>query len=310
MSVLKNKRIKIFIAPTENFVLEEKSEIVTDVSAGNDATLVLENNQGFVENDYVVVKTPGKEQSHICKINAVVSGNTDIQVDTLKHALKEGDVAQKILYNQRKFYGCETEDGTFVEIVADGSPKDIEVDNPNGTILEYTGSTYLYFKATYYNSTTTSETVIADAKAILGSESNRYCSIYAIKRQAGLVENPYVSDVDIERKREAAENEIDSAIGHLYSLPLSEIPALIENTTVLLAAGYLDYQEFGSESGGVKWLGEARGILKNIEKGTRRLLGSDKAELTRLSGGRLKGYPDSDCEDEDCDRIFSVEDEY
>ena len=310
MSILKNKRIKIFIAPTENFVMEEKSKINTDVSTGDSVTLVLESNQGFAENDYVIVKTPGSEQSHICKINAAVAGNTDIQVDTLKHALKVGDIVQKILYNQRKFYGCATEDGIFVEIVSDGSPKDIEVDNPNGTILEYTGSTYLYFKATYYNSTTTDETEIADAIASLGGESDRYCSIYAIKRQAGLVENQYVSDADIERKRSAAENEIDSAIGHLYSLPLTEIPALIENTTLLLAAGYLDYQEFGSESGGVKWLGEARGILKNITSGKRRLLGSDKIELTRLAASRLKGYPDSSCEDEDDDRIFSVKDSY
>lgn len=302
--------MKVFTLPTEDFVFTEISKINTDVSAGNDATLVLENNDGFAENDFVAVKSVGDSQAHICKINAVVSGNTDIQVDTLKHNLKVGDKVVKILFNQRKFYGCLTKTGTYAEITSDGSPKDIEIDNPNGTLFEYTGSTYLYFKATYYNSVTTNETDVDDSEAAMGGESDRYCSIYAIKRQAGLVENQYVSDADIERKRNAAENEIDSAIGHLYSLPLTEIPALIENTTLLLAAGYLDYQEFGSESGGVKWLGEARGILKNITSGKRRLLGSDKVELTRLAASRLKGYPNSSCEDEDCDRVFSITDEY
>ncbi|MCK4454527.1 DUF1320 family protein [Candidatus Parcubacteria bacterium] len=295
--------MKTLNAPIEEFIKTVKTEIAADVAAGSDKAVTVENANEFAVNDYAVLGIKGKEVSEIAKIT-VVSGNT-ITFGTLALAHKDGDPITKVLFNQRKLYGCATKTGTFVLI----ETKDIEVDSPQGTYFEYTGD-YIYFKCTYYNEHTTEESSIDDAVAVLGGESDRYCSIEAIKKQAGLLENPYTNNADVERKRNTAESEIDSAIGHIYSLPLSEIPALIENITILLAAGYLDYQEFGSESGGVKWLGEARGLLKKIEKGTMRLLGSDKSELTRLSGGRLKGYPDTSCEDEDCDRIFSVEDEY
>ncbi len=295
--------MKILQSPIEEFIKTDKTEITADVAAGSDKAITVKNGNEFAVNDYIIVGVLGKETSEIAKIT-VVSGNT-ITVGTLNLAHKDGDPITKVLFNQRKLYGCATKTGTFTVI----ETKDIEVDSPQGTYFEYTGD-YIYFKCTYYNEHTLEESSIADAVAVLGGESDRYCSIYAIKKQAGLSENPYTNNSDIERKRTAAENEIDSAVGHLYSLPFSEIPALIENITVLLAAGYLDYQEFGSESGGVKWLGEARGLLKNIASGKRKLLGSDKAELTRLSAARLKGYPDSSCEDEDCDRVFSVEDEY
>jgi len=59
-----------------------------------------------------------------------------------------GDEITKIAFNQRKLYGCATEDGTFVFI----ETKDIAVDNPQGTYFSYTGD-YEWFKATYYNET-------------------------------------------------------------------------------------------------------------------------------------------------------------
>lgn len=292
--------MKILSAPLEEFVKTDKTEIAADVVAGSSKEITVVNANEFAVDDYIIIGVIGNEKSEIAKIT-VVSGNV-ITAD-LGIAHKDGDPITKILFNQRRLYGCATKDGTFIAIEI----KDIEVDNPQGTFFEYAG-TYTYFKCTYYSEV--EESSIDDAVAVLGGESDRYCSIEAIKKQAGLYENPYTNNADVERKREAAENEIDSAICHLYSLPLSEVPALIENITVLLAAGYLDYQEFGGESGGVKWLGEARGLLKNIATGKRKLLGSDKAELTRLSAARLKGYPNSSCEDEDCDRIFSVGDSY
>lgn len=293
--------MKILSSPLEEFVKTDKTKIAADVAAGSSKAITVVNANEFAVDDYIIVGVIGNEKSEIAKIT-VVSGNI-ITVETLGIAHKNGDPITKVLFNQRRLYGCLTKDGTFTAIEI----KDIEVDNPQGTFFEYAGI-YTYFKCTYYSEV--EESSIDDTVAVLGGESDRYCSIEAIKKQAGLYENPYTNNADVERKRSAAENEIDSAIGHLYSLPLSEIPALIENMTVLLAAGYLDYQEFGDESGGVKWLGEARGMIKNIIAGRRKLLGSDKTELTRLSASTLKGYPNSSCEDEDCDRVFSVEDEY
>ena len=63
---------------------------------------------------------------------------------------------------------------------------------------------------------------------------------------------------------------------------------------MLLAAGYLDYQEYGAEGQGVKWLGEARGLLKSIQKGAQRLIDSLGAEFGQKTATQgIQGYPNN-----------------
>lgn len=300
-------------APTEEFIKVEKSILDADVAAGSSVSLTFENNDGFAQYDFIVIGHEGSELAELEQINAAVSGNTDVQVATLKFNHKKGEPVTKYRYNQRKFYGCTTEDGTYTELTADGSPKDIQADDPQGTTLEYTGADgYTYFKSTYYNSQDTVETNIADSEAVLADESLRYASIYGIRKHAGLSGNVYYSDIRIEEKRKQAENEINSVIGAKYQLPLTEVPPLLTQICELLASGSIDFEEFGSEGEGVKFLGQARGLLNAIRKGTQLLLGTDGTELDRnSSAGRLSGYPDgsiaSGASDE---RKFSVGDEY
>jgi hypothetical protein len=167
--------------------------------------------------------------------------------------------------------------------------------------LEYVGGEgYLFFKATYFNSTTSEESNITDANAVLADESTRYCSIYAIKKQAGLTNNPYITDGFIENLRKRAENEVNSYLYERYILPLinstsvPEIPFMVENVTTLLAAGYADYQEFGKDGEGVKWLAEARAVLKKLQTGAQRLIASDMTEFQQkdLTQG-VNSFPSS-----------------
>lgn len=163
-----------------------------------------------------------------------------------------------------------------------------------GTRLEYTGiEGYIYFKSTYYNTETAEETDTSDSEAVLANEALRYASIYAIRKHAGLAGNPRYSDARLETKRKQAENEINSALAAQYVLPLSEVPPLLGQITELLAAGYIDYEEFGKDGEGVKWLGEARSLIRSIQKGSQLLIGSDGTELGRNSKvDILDGYPD------------------
>lgn len=306
---------KSLIAPTEDFIKPESSILAADAAAGSSVSLTLEDNDHFSDNDYVVIGREGAEQTEIAQINAAVTPGQTIQVDTLKFAHKANVPVTKYKYNQRKFYGSLTATGDYVELTAYGSPAVIQVDDPQGTLLEYTGSEgYLYFKATYYNAETTDETDIADSTAVLADESVRYTTIYKIRVQAGLVGNAFVSDGRIETKRKQAENEVNSCVFLRYALPLTEIPALIEYVTTILAAGYIDFEEYGPEGEGVKWLGEARGILKSIKKGTQRLIGEDGTELpsSGTTTNSVSGYPDSDGTDDDDDRgpYFKQDDIY
>ena len=300
--------MKTLFAPTEDFIKVERTVLAADVSAGSNVSITLESNQGLAQNDYIVIGYEGNELAELEQINAAVSGNVAVQVATLKFNHKKGEPVVKFRYNKRKFYGATTETGSYSELTADGSPKDIQPDDPQGTLLEYSGTSYTWFKATYFNSQTSLETDIADAIAVEADESKRYATIYAIRKHAGLAGNPYYSDGRIETKRKQAENEIDSVLYSRYELPLTEVPALLGQITELLAAGYIDFEEFGKDGEGVKWLAEARALLKAIQTGKQRLIGADGEELTRITKtGVLDGLPnDSTAES----RMFTIDQQF
>lgn len=292
--------MKVLIAPTEDFVKRERAKLTLNVSGGSSVVCTLDNVTGFAVNDYVVVGYEGSDGCELAKITAV-TGET-ITLDTLNVNHLSGDSIVVYRYNKRKFYGCATINGSYTELTSYGSPVVIGVNNPQGTFLEYTGlEGYIYFKSTYYNSTTTDESNLTDADAVLADESVRYCSIYAIRKQAGLTSNPYFDDGMIENYRKRAENEVNSYLNSRYLLPLTnssgvqEIPFLVENCTVLLAGGYIDYQEFRQDGEGVKWLGEARSILKKLQTpGGQQLLGSDWQEMqTQTLTSGPTGYPNT-----------------
>src|SRR5262249_15826714 len=155
------------------------------------------NNDNIAANDYIVIGQEGSEKAELQLVSSV-SGNTTVTVGTLKFDHKKNEPIRKYRFNQRKFYGSETETGTYTELTSDGSPVTIQTEDPQGTLLEYTGSDYLFFKATYYNSTTVEETDTEDAQAAQGDESNRYTSIYNIRKAAGMVDNTYITDGYIE----------------------------------------------------------------------------------------------------------------
>lgn len=290
--------MKTLLASTEEFIKKGRTRVAADVSAGSSVVVTVANAADFATNDYVVIGYEGSEQAELVKVTATGTNTITIQTLNLGHNADEPVI--KYRYNKRKFYGCTTATGSFSELTSNGSPVTINPGDTQGALLEYTtGEGYIYFKATYYNSTTTEESNITDAKAVLADESSRYCSIYAIKKQAGLLNNPFIIDGDVEVYRKRAENEINSYLISRYVLPLTnasgvaEVPYLIENICTLLAAGYMDYKEFGRDGEGVKWLGEARGLLNKLQDGTQTLIGTDNMEMASvdvLTG--VQSYPD------------------
>lgn len=285
--------MKTLLAPTEDFIRLERTTLDADVSAGSNVDLTLTNNNGMAENTFIVIGLEGSEKAELQKINEAVVAGTAVQVATLLFAHKKGEPVTVYRYDKRKFYGSLTIDGSYTELTADGSPASIQVDDPQGTRLEYSSSAYLYFKATYYNSVSGLETDVDDSTATNGDDSLRYASLYGIRKMAGFTQNPYITDGRIEQKRQQAENEINSAIFSRYVLPLAEIPALITYVCECLAAGYMHYEEYGPDGDAVKKLGEARALLKAIQDGRQKLLTVALTELPLVrSASGLYGKPD------------------
>jgi phage gp36-like protein len=285
--------MKSLLAPTESFIKLDQGLLTADAVPGSSVALAIENTDGFANHDFIVVGVEGSEGAELCQISAVATGS--ITVTTLLLAHKSDEPITKYRYNKRKFYGSLTATGTYTELTSSGSPVVIQVGDPQGAYLEYTGSEgYLYFKSTYFNSYTSDETSIADATAVLADESVRYCSLYAIRKQAHLTKNPFYPEHRVEAKRKQAEAEINAAIFARYQLPLSEIPQTISQICELLAAGYIEYEEFGADGDGGKKLGEARAILKRVTDGKLILLDSNSVELLRVTkSDRLDGYPNA-----------------
>lgn len=285
--------MKTLLAPTEDFIKLERTTLDADAAAGSNIALTLANNNGMAENTFIVIGIEGSERAELEKINAAVTPGTAVQVATLLFPHKKGEPVTVYRYDKRKFYGSLTAGGSYSELTADGSPAAIQVDDPQGTRLEYSSSSYLFFKATYYNSVSGLETDVDDSNETNADESVRYCTLYGIRKMAGFTNNPFLSEGRVEQKRAQAENEINSAISSRYVLPLAEIPALITYVCELLAAGYLHYEEYGPDGDGGKKLGEARAIIKAISNGTQKLLKVDLTELPLVrSASGLYGKPD------------------
>lgn len=283
--------MKVLTAPTEEFIKRAKTQVTTDATAGSEVAISVINSEEFAVDDYVVVGIEGSEGAEMCQVTEVTAGTIKVATLALNH--KRDEPVTKYRYNQRKFYGATSATESFTELVGSGSPVTIKVTDSQGATLEYVGNEgYTYFKATYYNSTTTDETAIGDSTAVQANETARYTSIYAIRKHAGILGNPYYSDERVEAKRAQAENEINSWIYNKYVLPLAEVPALISYICETLAAGFVDYEEFGSDGNGVKWLGEARGILKSIQNETQKLIGVDGTELaSKDTASTVQSYP-------------------
>lgn len=287
--------MKKLVAPTEDFIKLERSFLGADLAAGASNVIVnVTNNDGMNINDYLVIGYEGNELCEMVQINQTVTPGSTVRVAAVKFNHLQGEPVTKYQFNKRKFYGSTSASGTFFELTADGSPISIQVDDPQGSQIEYTGADgYTWFKATYFNSTSSTETSLSDSTAVLGDQSLRYASLYAIRKHAGLAGNAMYSDLRIEQKRIQAESEINSSLYFKYVLPLTEVPGLVTYVCELLAAGYIDYEEFGKDGEGAKWLGTARSILKDIKEGSKILVGADGVQLgikTNTSG--VRSYPD------------------
>lgn len=291
--------MKVLLATNDDFIKRQRTRLAADSLPGSSVVLSVLDADGFIAGQYVAIGYEGSEGAELSKVTAVTP--TSVTFDTLLLAHKADEPLVIFRFNKRKFYGALTATGSFVEITGSGSPVIITVSDPQGTYCEYIGNEgYIYFKSTYFNSSTSEETPLSESDAILADESVRYCSLYAIRQQAGLTNNPFITDGRIETYRHRAESEVDSYLNARYILPLlnssgaAEVPFLVENCTTLLAAGYMDYQEFGKDGEGVKWLGEARSILKKLQTpGGQQLMGSDKIEMqTRTLSSGIASYPD------------------
>jgi len=299
-------------APTEEIVFGEITEFSADEAVAQ-TVLSCGNASHYTVADYVVLGRPGDDTAEIKKISAISDDLTTITTDAIKFAHSKGEPITQIFYNQRCFYSCATEDGTYTQLIDDGSPVDIEIDRPDGTMFEDSnGTSITWYKSTYRNSTTADTTALSDAIATKARDSEHYTSIFKIRQEAGFEENYYVPDDLISRYRDESENQAESSIASVYSLPFSAKPKIFQQIITLLSAGLLLLKEYGLEADveigktGQRKIDRAEDMLQKILDGKLLLRDEDGNELSRTSIGAASGSNNYSDDKADKGEIFNL----
>jgi hypothetical protein len=298
--------------------ITERSKFRSDLSAG-ETVIPVKNASKFETNQYICLGQQGMETAELRKIESVDESARTITVDTATiYPHYQDDPVSMFLYNRRKFYRWNATAGTWEHLSSEGSPKDIEVDNPQGTFFEDSeGTTSNKYKATYLSVVRSVETSILDAKEIYGGGlATDLISLYRIRYSAGFNENYSIEDSYIDQYRQDAQGEVWAALRKRYSFPLTKNSSFLRNIVRDLAVGFIWLDQYSGNDIKVKSaerrISEARERLNGLAEGTYILYDEDgDADQTETGkGGGLSFYPDENTDGTDDERIFELKDEF
>lgn len=308
-----------FVAVLEpDVAITERSELRSDLDAG-ETVIPVKNSSKFTASKYLCLGQYGNETSELRKIVSKDESAKTITIDiATTYAHYQDDPVWQFLYNQRKFYRWNTTSGSWEHLSSEGSPKDIEVDNPQGTYFEDSEGTQSHiYRATYSSVADSVESSVSDAKSITGGGlSTDLISLYRIRYSAGFKENYSVEDSYIDQYRQEAQGEIWAALRNRYTFPLTKNSSFLRNIVRDLAVGFIWQDQYSGNADKTKAtenrIADARKRLKGLATGFYILYDEtedeDQAETGR--GGGLSFFPDGATDDTDDKRIFQLQDEY
>lgn len=298
----------------------------TQLDADSIATataLTVRNNQDFANSDKVIIGAPGTENNELVNVSSL-TGNNTLTVSAAKFAHKRFEQITKVFGNQIKIYsapninGLAPADSAFSTLVATVT---IDIDNQFTAYTDATGSNAIWYKYTYFNSVSSSETDISNSLAVRGGNVGNYCSVEDIRDEAGFTGNTYITDIMVDLRRRDAQGEVDATLGGTYTVPFAEpINPLIAKITRLLGAGFLLTKSFGpvvalNTDNGKSKLDEARALLANLNNKTMTLVNTAGADtsIQDVNGGIFNAYPNENTATDDInngggERMFRVGD--
>ncbi len=301
-----------------DIAVTERSELRSDIDAGV-TTIPVKNASKFTANKYLCIGQYGEETAELRRIISTSEANRTITIETATtYPHYQEDSVSQFLYNKRRFYRYSSTISGYEHLSSEGSPKDIEVDNPQGTFFEDSeGTQDDKYKATYVNTTENIETSILDAKEIYGGgASTDLISLYRIRYSAGFRENYTIEDGYIDQYRQDAQGEVWAALRTRYQFPLTKNSSFLRNIVRDLAVGFIWQDQYAGNAEKIRSaeirISEARKRLKGLATGLYQLYdedaGTDQEETGK--GGGLSFYPDTTTDDTDDERIFELKDEF
>lgn len=201
-----------------------QTALTADIAAGV-SSLPVGNSSSFNGGGYVLIGNVGDSSAEMqTASNPVSSTAIPISATTaLPHNFN--DRITLLFGNQLKVYRANDVSGNGTQ-PPDTNFSLIATINiaANNTLTSYTDSTGVagqWYKYTYYNSTSLSETQLSDSRAVQAGAVH-YVSIDQVRAAAGFTNNLKVTDDIVAEKRDAAEREVNGAIQSVYVLPLPQ----------------------------------------------------------------------------------------
>ena len=280
--------------------VSEETQLSDSIASGVTSLPVI-NGSSFTANKYVVIGDRGTDGAELRTISSANATSVTASVATSR-GHSQYDKVSELFGNKIRIYvadnvdGSAPDDGDFTSLV----DVDISVDKMETVYEHAVGDSTKWYKYTYYDSIGDLETDLSSSTAVRGGGLNVYASLESIRREAGISNNPYITDTDVDQKRLMAQAEIDGALSGIYVVPFSApINPLIERITILLAAGHILLEQYGpvrslSNANGNNKLNEARELLRKLDVKELKLLdvnGADTSIPGSASG--VSGWPNS-----------------
>jgi hypothetical protein len=279
--------------------LQEATILESDAASGQ-ATITVINPTTYAQLDKLLIGMIGSETAEIRSIQSISSKTFTLSANLLnKHNKYEpvyrlyGDKIR--LYRAANVNGTAPADSAFslVDTVT------MEGDDTTTDITDSSGGSGYWYKTTYYNSDSASETSLALSIAVRGGGVGHMASIESIRIESGLLDNQNIDDGRFAERRDQAEAEVNAALAVAgYTVPLQTDSPLVENIVRLLTAGYMMMQEYPTAEGeanpGKAKVKEARDLLKRIQNQELVLIDATGASLARTS--QVSGWPDDTTE--------------
>lgn len=292
----------------------EQSNLTADSEVGA-ASISVENNQNFAIGRFVAIGTLGSEVCELREVQAV-SDTTITFTQALKHSHEAYEPVTVLFGDKLRVYRSTSQTGEFTLLTT----IDIDPDQTDTPYTDVSGSSSYWYKLAYYNSLTTSESDLNQSSAVQGNGYGDYVSVEYIRDAAGFKNNRFISDVDIDIHRQAAQARINGMLRSRFTVPFTTpVNPFIADVTKRLAAGYLWLDQYGqaySEGSGTQgsnMVDSALEDLRSLQTGAMTLTDSEGGDNADNTGGGIgfDGWPNAstattDVEEGGSERMFRI----
>lgn len=255
-------------------VVDTTDKLAADIAAAADQ-IQIENTANYTIGEYVCVGALGTESCEMRIVESIIDVHTLKLTIALSLKHDRFEPVTPINGNLIRIYRAPNVDGhvpaddAFIVLTTVG----ISVTDMITLYTDQDGGNNYWYKSTYFNAATNFETSLADSTVARGGGYDYYCTAYAIRKAAGMVNNQWITDAEIDEKRKEAQDEINAALQGMYAVPFqAPVDSMISGITRLLAAGKLMMDDPGGSGSnsliyqqGQDKINEARAMLQVID---------------------------------------------